>query len=348
MDLHLNDEQQQMLTSFNRLFESMAQPAEVLKAERAEPTGHDGTLWERLISTGAVEMAVPEADGGGGASLLDLGLLAEAYGRWVAPVPLIEAQVATRLIARLGAEERDLVNQAMSGEVTLTLALHEVHGDVVELLPAGSVANAAIIWRNGQLQLVELAGAMPVDNLGSLPLADVPINGHRVLAEGDAANALYARARDEWRVLTACALTGLARWSLDTAVGYVTQRHAFGQPIGSFQAIAHSLADRATEVAGAELLARKAAWAQDNSSARFPELALMAFAFATETAQATTYDALHFHGGYGFTEEYAIQLYYRRARAWPAVLEGASATFTTLGTRLVDAKAGSQGASHGL
>jgi alkylation response protein AidB-like acyl-CoA dehydrogenase len=96
---------------------------------------------------------------------------------------------------------------------------------------------------------------------------------------------------------------------------------AFGQPVGQFQSVQHRLADRATESDGAELLARKAAWAAELEPDRFRMLAAMALAFAAETATTTSHDALHFHGGYGFMLEYSAQLYYRRARSWAAVLE---------------------------
>ena len=58
-------------------------------------------------------------------------------------------------------------------------------------------------------------------------------------------------------------------------------------------------------------------WARDIGAANADELASMAFLFAAKTAQKTTGDSLHFHGGYGFTMEYDIQLYFRRAKAWP-------------------------------
>lgn len=53
----------------------------------------------------------------------------------------------------------------------------------------------------------------------------------------------------------------------------------------------------------------------------------MALGFAAETARDASYDALHFHGGYGFMQEYAIQLYFRRARSWAAVLEAPSTSY---------------------
>ena len=92
-------------------------------------------------------------------------------------------------------------------------------------------------------------------------------------------------------------------------------------PIGSFQGIAHRLADTAAAVDGARLLAYEAAWAVDDQPERAAELAAMAFAFAYETARDATYRSLHFHGGYGFMMEYDIQLYFRRARGWANVFD---------------------------
>ncbi len=125
---------------------------------------------------------------------------------------------------------------------------------------------------------------------------------------------------DEWRVLMAGALVGLAGAALELGVEYAKQRQQFGVPIGSFQSIAHGLADVATAVDGAQLLVREAAWAADEAEADATALARMAFLFAARAAQQATAAALHVHGGYGFTLEYDIQLYHRRAKAWPLLL----------------------------
>ncbi len=102
---------------------------------------------------------------------------------------------------------------------------------------------------------------------------------------------------------------------------YVTEREQFGVPIGSFQSLQHALADVSVALDGAQLLARKAAWARDAGGEDAPELAAMAFLFAAEHAQRTSERVLHFHGGYGFMEEYDIQLFYRRAKGWANVLD---------------------------
>jgi alkylation response protein AidB-like acyl-CoA dehydrogenase len=324
MDLRPSLEQQQLVAAFASLYADLA-PSE--KVRDAEPVGHLPELWERLRETGALEMAVPEEHGGWGASLLDLALVTEQHGRAVGPAPLIEAQVAARLLARLDAAEP--LAAALAGTRLVTLAVRPVVGGTATLVPAGAVADQAVVLDGDRLLLVDVPrDVRHVANSGCLPLADLVVPAEAtVLAEGLAALEAYGLALDEWRVLTAAALAGIAARALEIGVAYVKERQAFGVAIGSFQGVAHRLADRACEVDGAELLAREAAWAAAEDPGRAAELAAMAFGFAAETARDTTYHALHFHGGYGFMLEYDIQLYFRRARAWAAVLSEPRAAY---------------------
>jgi alkylation response protein AidB-like acyl-CoA dehydrogenase len=318
MDLRPTEEQQQLVEAFQDLYQDASAPDRV---RAVEPLGHSPELWQRLVATGAVEMAVPEDAGGGGATLLDLALVAEQHGRHVAPAPLIEAQVAVRLLSRLPSAA-DILAVALSGEQLVTLAVRPVKNGLATLVPGGAVANAVIALDDDRLLLVPVpSDVRHVLNTGAMPLADIEVGDDATeLASGTDALTAYATALDEWRVLTASALVGIAQRALEVAVAYVKERHAFGQPIGGFQGVAHRLADRATEIDGAQLLAREAAWAAAEDPQRAAELAAMAFGFAADTARDTTYFALHFHGGYGFMLEYDAQLYFRRARAWAGVL----------------------------
>jgi alkylation response protein AidB-like acyl-CoA dehydrogenase len=150
-----------------------------------------------------------------------------------------------------------------------------------------------------------------------------------VLATGADARAAFDVALDEWRVLTAAALVGLAQASLDIGVEYVKARHQFGVPIGSFQSIQHKLADVATALAGARLFARHAC-ADDRRAL----LAPMAFWYAGRTAEAVAAASLHYHGGYGFMLEYDVQLFLRRAKAWTLALGDPADELATVADRL--------------
>lgn len=314
MDLHLSAEQEQLVAALGALYSKHASPEAVRKAE---PVGFDPALWERLTELGVVAMAVGEHAGGWGASTLDLALVAEQHGRAVAPAPVTECQVAARLLDRLGDSS---VSEVVSGQRLITIALHPTESGVARGVPAGQLADAAVVLHEGSLVLVELEGRRgSFENLGSLPLADVSVAGGRELASGAGARAALDAAVDDWLRLTAANLVGIGARALEIGVEYVKERHAFGVPIGSFQAVAHPLADSATALDGARFLALEAAWAADEGVDRANELAGLAFGFAGDTARDVTARALHVHGGYGFMMEYDIQLFWRRARAWTNV-----------------------------
>lgn len=322
MDLRPSAEQEQLIAALSGLLAKHSTPERV---RATEPVGFDEALWSRLLDLGVVTMSVSEVSGGWNASMEDLALIAEQLGRALASAPVIEAQVAARLLERLdGAEAIAALESVISAGRLVTIALHPAKASSAGLVPAAAVAGAAIVPAGDALLLVELDGAAnPVTNLGSMPVADVVIPaGATVLAEGRAAMEAHDAALDDWLSLTGAALVGLAQRALEIGVDYVKERHAWGVPIGSFQAIAHPLADAATAIDGAQLVAREAAWAAAAQPDRYGELAAMAFTLAYEAARDTTYRSLHFHGGYGFTMEYDIQLYYRRARAWANVFGG--------------------------
>lgn len=311
MDLQLTDEQEQLVAAVAALYGKHASPEAV---RDAEPGGFDAALWDRLTELGAVAMAVGEEHGGWGATVVDLALVAEQHGRAVAPAPLVDAQVAARVLAGLGDVA---LADVLTGERLVTFALHPAVDGIARGVPAGSVADAAIVRHGDDLVLVDLDDRrVPFENLGSSPLADVPVEGARVLASGADAVGRFEAAVDDWLRLTAAALVGLAARGLEIGVDYVKERHAFGVPIGSFQAVAHPLADSAAAIDGARLIAYEAAWAADDAPERAAELAGLAFGFAGDAARDVTATALHVHGGYGFMMEYDAQLYWRRARAW--------------------------------
>jgi alkylation response protein AidB-like acyl-CoA dehydrogenase len=210
---------------------------------------------------------------------------------------------------------------------------------VARLVPAGAVADVVIARRGEELVVIRQAEKPePVTpNLGAVPIATCPVPAEAlVVASGSLALAAHRRAVAHWRALSGVALLGLGRRALEIGVEYVREREAFGAVIGSFQTIQHRLADNATALEGARLLAFKGAWAQDVNHPQAAELATMAFLFAAETAFRTASDSLHFHGGYGYTLEYDIQLYFRRAKAWALAAGDPRAAYASLAHDLFD------------
>src|SRR5580704_17612971 len=114
-------------------------------------------------------------------------------------------------------------------------------------------------------------------------------------------------------ILAAAQAVGGAQYALEITVQYAKDRQQFDKPLGAFQSLAHYLADAATAVDGAEVLVHEAAWARSESR-DVARLAPMAKLFACQTFRDVTATAQQIFGGIGFTVEFDIQLYFRRAK----------------------------------
>jgi len=121
------------------------------------------------------------------------------------------------------------------------------------------------------------------------------------------------RARDAGLVLLAADAYGGARRCLDMTVEYALTREQFGQPIGGFQGVKHQLADLATELEPALSLCWYAAHAYDHIPERLERHAALAKAHLTDLYDRAARVATELHGGIGFTWEYDLHLWFRRA-----------------------------------
>ena len=318
MQTRYSEDQQAVSEAFGELFTREA-TGEAVRAAEAR-CGFDRTLWDKLASAGAPGMAAPVAAGGGGASLVDLAVVVYEWGRRIAPVPLVEHAVAARLLCSEAGRSAppELRGAVVSGELVATIALQPIPAEgTARLVPAGAVADMVAGCRDGALVLGRdqpPGAARP--NTADLPMADRDLSDAEILATGETARRAFDVASSEWKALMAVAYAGLAGEVLAMGVAYVKQRHQFGVPVGSFQAVQHGLADAATRAEGARLLAFRAVCAVDAGTAGGARLASMALLFAAESARFASDRVLQYHGGYGYSAEYDVQLYYRRAAAW--------------------------------
>ncbi|MGZ8472054.1 MAG: acyl-CoA dehydrogenase family protein [Candidatus Deferrimicrobiaceae bacterium] len=115
------------------------------------------------------------------------------------------------------------------------------------------------------------------------------------------------------RISIAALAVGIGRGALEEAVSYAKERHQFGQPISSFQAIQWMIADAGTELDAASLLTFRAAYRKD-SGKPFVQEAAMAKLFASEAAMRSTIKAVQIFGGYGYTREYPVERTMRDAK----------------------------------
>jgi alkylation response protein AidB-like acyl-CoA dehydrogenase len=146
----------------------------------------------------------------------------------------------------------------------------------------------------------------------------VDLDGVRVGVDdriGDAGTgwSTWERVMDEAMVLAAAQANGGCEHALDITVQYSKDREQFDKPLGAFQALSHNMADAKTALDGAKLLTYEAAWAHSQGHS-LAKLAPMAKSYACTSFRDTTAMAQQIFGGVGFTLEYEIQLYFRRAK----------------------------------
>jgi alkylation response protein AidB-like acyl-CoA dehydrogenase len=296
----------------------LAEYATVEVVRRAS-NGFDKDLWHRFAQLGLLSMSLPASADGDGRGLVEICLVAERCGRYLAPIPFAEAVVGARLAAATGLV--DVVIELLEHNAVPAVAPRAAAGGRV-LVPAGAVASTVFAMRDGQLIRGTRRRPPPaLRNLGDAPLAwwsldPATFNTYQVVATGDAAEQAMAQAWREWKLVTAALLAGLTAGALDRAVSYARSRHAFGVPIGYFQSVAHPLVDTVIALQGLEALVRKAAWFEDHEPGRRPELVDMAFVHASETANDAAARAVHTLGGVGITVEADVHLFFRRAKGW--------------------------------
>ncbi len=146
-----------------------------------------------------------------------------------------------------------------------------------------------------------------------LSFDDCRVPESNLLGEPGKGYAQFLQILDDGRVAVAALATGLAQGCLDQCVTYAGERHAFGRPIGAFQAMQFKIADMKVAVENARLATYRAAWLRDQGRPYKSEAA-QAKLYASEIAVTCAREAVQVHGGYGFMEDLPVARYYRDAK----------------------------------
>jgi alkylation response protein AidB-like acyl-CoA dehydrogenase len=351
VDLDLSPEQEMLREAVRGVCEQHA-PLTVVRELEDDPVGYPEKLWAQLAALDLCGLLLPDEHGGAGMSMLDAVIVYEELGRALAPVPHFVSTVACGgALARAGREEQraEWLPRIAAGQVIVTPAWLEPErgfgsaGVQLRAEPDGDgyrlsgtkrhVAFAAAADRLLVLARTDEAatdvGLFLVDpktdgveltqqhTLGSdtqyrVDFHDVTVPAADQIGDGPGWAAWDAAMLDGVVLLAAQAIGGAA-YALDITVDYAKQRHQFDKPLGAFQAIAHYLADAATTVDGGRTLIYEAGWAR-TVGRPVDRLAPMAKLFACQTYRDVTAMAQQVFGGVGFTVDYDIQLYFRRAK----------------------------------
>jgi alkylation response protein AidB-like acyl-CoA dehydrogenase len=353
MDLDFTEEQEQLREMVRRLCNEHT-PLDVVRALENDPTGYPTELWKQLGELGILGILIPEEYGGADMSMLDAAIVYEEFGRSLAPTPhFASAVLGAGVLLAAGSEEQrqEWLPQIASGEAILTPAWlepdrgygprgiqmkAELAGDEIRLSGtkrhvhfASAATRLVVLARTGageediDLLLVD-PNAAGVTLTQQLSLASdtqyrvdfenvrVPV-ASRIGAAGSGWKT-WRRVMLDGVILAAAQANGGAARALEITCEYAKEREQFGKPLAAFQAISHYLADASTTVSGATTLAYEAAWARSEGRP-IDRLAPMAKLFACQTYRDVTAVSEQIWGGVGFSIEYDIQLYFRRAKS---------------------------------
>jgi alkylation response protein AidB-like acyl-CoA dehydrogenase len=295
----------------------------------------DEPLWKALCAQGWLGVALPEAWGGGGGTLVEAGLVVEELARRAAVVPVAEVLAGLLALARTGCSDAEaLARDALAGSAVVVPALLERDGTPervdLALSPDGTLRGEKHFVDYGQdatHHLVSARGAdgpalflvacdtrvsaEPLRTLGRTPQALVRYAGSPAKRLGglDALREVALLSR----VFAAVQCVGSAQQALDATVRYATLRVQFGRPIGSFQAVKHHAANMAMRVESSRFLVYEALWALAQRSAT-PRQVALAKASASRTVSEVTLLAHQIHGGNGVIEENDLYFFTLRGK----------------------------------
>jgi alkylation response protein AidB-like acyl-CoA dehydrogenase len=309
-------------------------------------------LWPAAVEAGWPGLLVSEANGGAELSPLEAMLVFEELGRVLASVPLLGHLPATFLLDRGGSdvtpalaagEERAAYVPARpptdlgddwSTEPSLGLtrapapafAEGTVTGTVAWVPDAPGADHLVVVLDDGRAAHVRAADARVEDatlydvtrSLGHVTFDAAPATLLDV-APTDAISAWYIA-----QTLIAAEAVGAIDVALHTSVAYAKERHTFGRPIGSYQAVKHELVEMLRGLDNARSLMYYAGWAAQDKPGEF---ALAASAFRLAAGKAFDHAAraqISVHGGIGATWEHDAPLYFRRAQLHRRLLGGTS------------------------
>jgi alkylation response protein AidB-like acyl-CoA dehydrogenase len=335
MDFGLSEEQV-LLQETIRGFAENECPTTRLRELFDEGSGHDPALWSSLAEMGIAGLIIPEEQGGAGMELLDLALVAEILGETALPVPFLGHSLAVLGVNLMGSEQQrsTILPVLARGDEIATVALQEsdlgwaprdwtvkADGDRISgvktiVMHANHADRMLVGLQGGGLAWVDTrAGGVEIEEVNGVdrtrPFATVTFSGARAeILQGGAGSA--EQLTNAASVLLAADAFGAACKLIELDVAYSQSREQFGQPIGQFQAIKHTIARIGTDLETARGLWWYAAYALDHLPEEASHASSIAKAHIADRAMNAARESVELHGGYGFTWECEVQMWFKR------------------------------------
>lgn len=351
MDFELSDEQRLLQDNARRFLDKEVAPLVAdHEARQAFPDG----LYPKLVAPGFIGATVKEADGGHGLDWSSYFVLVEelAYCWGSLRSSVTTHNMVSGIIAEAGTPAQKAAHLAplLTGEAIACFGLTEPNvgsdaagvemiareaGDVYKLsgtktlITNGTVAQKAVVFAKidgaGTTAFIVDRTESPYEAralhkmgnhatpLAELSFDEVPVPKANLLGTPGKGLKVALAGLARGRCAVSFAAIGLARASLDAAVRYAKERKQFGKPIGQFQLVQEMIAEMATLTDASRLMAYRAAAALAAGKKALLESS-QAKLFATESGLRVAHLAIQVHGGYGYTQEFPVERYYRDLR----------------------------------
>ncbi|SCX33838.1 acyl-CoA dehydrogenase family protein [Mycolicibacterium fluoranthenivorans] len=306
--------------------------------------------WQRAAELGWTSLLVPEELGGGsvsGAGVADLALVAEQAGRTVAPGPLHPVSVVLSGLVEAPDGHTDLIEALVSGETVASWAVYEPHrpfepssahttasrtesgyriDGVKDRVEAGTQADLFLVVAesDGALRQFLVPADAPgvsvttqksvdlVKTYARVQFDGVDIDASAVLGSAEQTGAVIERQRQVALILQCAEIVGILDAVLAMTNQWLLDRHSFGRPLASYQALKHRFADMKMWFEACRATTAGAVEAVGARSPEAPMLVSVAKAYVAERAPMMLQDCVQLHGGIGVTWEHDLHLYLRR------------------------------------
>ena len=314
-----------------------------VRAAAESARGFDEQLWSTLCGDiGVAGLAIPADLGGAGAGLSELAVVFEELGRVLAPSPLFGSVLAGLAVRESGdAQACERILPAIAAGRIAALAWSPPEGSWDPQQPACRARDSIVDGQahyvlNGDSADVLLVAASTPDGVGifevdpdspgvsrtvepsldlTVRLAAIRFDGARGRClTGDGA-AVLRRCRALAAAMLAAEQVGAAARGVELTVEHTKQRHQFGRPLGSFQALKHRMAEVHVAVDAARSAAEHAASAADGRERGWERAAHVARVSGTEALRSATAEMIQLHGGIAITWEHDAHLYFKRAHS---------------------------------
>jgi alkylation response protein AidB-like acyl-CoA dehydrogenase len=352
MDLDFSEEQEMLRQTVRGVCERHA-PIASVRAMEDHAVGFSKELWRQLADLGLLGLTLPERHGGSALTAIEAAVVYEELGRALAPTPHFVSSVLSAGALMLGgsdSQKSEWLPKIAKGDAILTPAWLEpdrgygpvgvqtkaeadgggfkLSGVKRHVHFASSATRLLVLARTGKgendidLFLVEPEArgvtltqqmSLASDTQYKVELTNVSVPASARIGAAGSGWRTWNEVMHDGIILVAAQSIGGAERALEMTVQYAKEREQFDKPIGAFQAISHYLADGATVISGGKTLVYEAAWARA-SGRPVNKLAPMAKLFACQTYRDVTAMCEQVYGGYGFTVDFDIQLYFRRAK----------------------------------